>query len=389
MSEQVNHPKHYGGENNPYEAIKVIEAWELGFNLGNTVKYISRAGKKGTDKEIQDLNKALWYLNREVSNKSGNVEKPHRRLIVHNPANWMTRHYRNYNLFWDELTEELSKKYEVEENRGFEDAHFGRQEIKLSKGIAKEFLLLECEYVIEDKDTGEFWIMSISDDLGYATMNEQNNPLCKKILISQFIDYKIKHHVGNNYDKYSPWIYFPSGLTDLESFYHKRKYTQDTIPKMYFRGNISNRPALQYYSDELLFCPKDSTNPQNYFSEMIQYKAALSVAGVGELCYRDIECMAIGVPLIRFEFQSEMYEKLIPNVHYISVPYPEDMPRHNDVATDRLANNKHVNMIEERFKEVVDDVEFLSYISKNAREYYERNLSPKNRVNKTLEILGL
>lgn len=64
--EQVNHPQHYGGENNPYEAIKVIETWNLGFNLGNTVKYISRAGKK--DSLIQDLEKALWYLSREINN---------------------------------------------------------------------------------------------------------------------------------------------------------------------------------------------------------------------------------------------------------------------------------------------------------------------------------
>lgn len=73
MSEQVNHPQHYGGENNPYEAIKVIEAWDLGFHLGNTVKYISRAGKKGTDKELQDLKKALWYLEREIKNIENEV----------------------------------------------------------------------------------------------------------------------------------------------------------------------------------------------------------------------------------------------------------------------------------------------------------------------------
>lgn len=64
----VNHPGYYGGENNPYEAIKVIEAWELGFNLGNTVKYISRAGKKDPAKELEDLKKAAWYLNREIEN---------------------------------------------------------------------------------------------------------------------------------------------------------------------------------------------------------------------------------------------------------------------------------------------------------------------------------
>lgn len=64
QNEAVNHPSHYGGEDNPYEAIKVIEAWNLGFNLGNTVKYISRAGKK--DDIVQDLEKARWYLDREI-----------------------------------------------------------------------------------------------------------------------------------------------------------------------------------------------------------------------------------------------------------------------------------------------------------------------------------
>lgn len=64
MTEAVNHPAHYGGADNPYEAIKVIDAWQLNFNLGNAVKYISRAGKK--DAILQDLRKARWYLDREV-----------------------------------------------------------------------------------------------------------------------------------------------------------------------------------------------------------------------------------------------------------------------------------------------------------------------------------
>jgi hypothetical protein len=67
MPDTVNHPSHYGGADNPYEAIKVVEAWNLGFCLGNTVKYISRAGKKTPD-ALEDLKKALWYLNREISN---------------------------------------------------------------------------------------------------------------------------------------------------------------------------------------------------------------------------------------------------------------------------------------------------------------------------------
>lgn len=66
MSEMVNHPQHYGGENNVYEVIKIIEALEMDFHLGNTFKYIARAGKKETDREIQDLKKALWYLERKI-----------------------------------------------------------------------------------------------------------------------------------------------------------------------------------------------------------------------------------------------------------------------------------------------------------------------------------
>lgn len=69
--EGVNHPGYYkrGG----VEAIDAIEAWGLGFHLGNVVKYIARAGRKTKD-GLQDLKKAEWYLSREIErmeHKSG------------------------------------------------------------------------------------------------------------------------------------------------------------------------------------------------------------------------------------------------------------------------------------------------------------------------------
>lgn len=62
----VNHPSHYGGDT-VYETIKVIHAWGLGFDLGNAVKYISRAGKKDQKKLIEDLEKAIFYINAEIA----------------------------------------------------------------------------------------------------------------------------------------------------------------------------------------------------------------------------------------------------------------------------------------------------------------------------------
>jgi hypothetical protein len=66
--EMVNHPNHYGGKDNVYEVVKVCEAWGLDKDayIFNVVKYVARAGKKDTDKELQDMKKALWYLNRKI-----------------------------------------------------------------------------------------------------------------------------------------------------------------------------------------------------------------------------------------------------------------------------------------------------------------------------------
>lgn len=66
--EMINHPSHYGGDDNVYEVIKIIEHYKLNFCKGNVLKYLLRAGKKFDDKELEDLEKALWYLQREVDN---------------------------------------------------------------------------------------------------------------------------------------------------------------------------------------------------------------------------------------------------------------------------------------------------------------------------------
>jgi hypothetical protein len=64
----VNHPNHYGGKDNIYEVVKVCEAWDLDKDayIFNVVKYVARAGKKDSSKEIEDLKKAMFYLNRKI-----------------------------------------------------------------------------------------------------------------------------------------------------------------------------------------------------------------------------------------------------------------------------------------------------------------------------------
>lgn len=69
MKDQIN-PSHYA-PGDTYETIKVIEAWGLhrSFCLGNVLKYVSRMGKKDPTKSLEDLKKARWYLDREISRR--------------------------------------------------------------------------------------------------------------------------------------------------------------------------------------------------------------------------------------------------------------------------------------------------------------------------------
>lgn len=75
MKDNVNHPSHYA-EGRKYEPIDVIRDWNLNFALGNTVKYISRAGRKyeSLEKTIEDLEKALFYLKYEINVLKDNLK---------------------------------------------------------------------------------------------------------------------------------------------------------------------------------------------------------------------------------------------------------------------------------------------------------------------------
>lgn len=309
-----------------------------------------------------------------------------RKLTIHNPCNEHTRYFRNYNLFWDKLTEQLKTKYDVTENRYYEFANSKYFDVELkNKTEGTNFYLMECEYVIQFDDTFEIYVLSASDVLSCAILEEKNNPLLKKVLISQFNREDIKAHVGeSNMEKYIPWIYFQSGIHDLEQYYYLRKYKTEFKDKMIFRGtSLEERSILSNLDPNLFDGPTIVGGAEPYFNDIINYKVGFSVAGRGPFCYRDIEYMAIGIPFIRFEYKCEMNPELIPNYHYISVERPEDL------IDEKTGNLDHAKMIEKRFLEVKDDQQFLNFISNNAREYYKKYLAYDNNVEHTLNILEL
>ena len=72
---KVNHPDHYKSTGiYGLEAIDIIDAYDLNFALGNAVKYILRAGKKHDTPYVEDLSKAVWYLQHEISARGGETQ---------------------------------------------------------------------------------------------------------------------------------------------------------------------------------------------------------------------------------------------------------------------------------------------------------------------------
>lgn len=317
-----------------------------------------------------------------------------KKIKIHNPCNEETRYYRYYNLFWDILTHELKKYFYVEENRYFSKANIERYSVQLENNLSNEILIQECDYIIENCENKEFSILSVCDILTAQIIQEKENPFLKKVLFSQYDEIELfgnnellnSGHIKSEYRyKYSPWIYFQHDLTNLEEFYFKRKYRKKFDNTLFFKGAQFNRPILEYFPESFLpdlFLP-NTTNSKQYFNKLITHKVALSIGGLGEFCFRDVEYMALGIPFIRFEYKNKMNIPLIPNFHYISVDRP------NDLMLDRDGKKNHAEMLIDRYYEVINDNYFLEYISKNARNYYEENLMYPNNIKNTLKQLEI
>jgi hypothetical protein len=175
---------------------------------------------------------------------------------------------------------------------------------------------------------------------------------------------------------------------DHEFYYQKRKQIKycDMIDKIFFL--FTTRREDPFKLRELGLCSESTCDLSNedYLDLGIQYKLGLSISSVGEITYREIEYMAIGVPNLRLQYGTQLDPPLIPNYHYISVER-KNIPF--DVHLDRAGGEAYVEAYKQRFLEVKDNYEFLEFITNNAREYYIKYCSPPNRLKHVLNSLEL
>lgn len=172
-------------------------------------------------------------------------------------------------------------------------------------------------------------------------------------------------------------------------FYNLRKFKSfdNLIDKMFFLS--TTRREDPFVLRERGLCNESSGHGlpiHDYLKLAIDYKLGLSISSRAEMCYRDIEYMAIGLPMIRLEYMTKLHPTLIPNYHYVSIPR-DGFDWSTDA--DRTGGLNYIDAYTKRFFEVKDDKKFLDFISNNARQYYLENCSPYTRVNKIIDRLEL
>lgn len=180
--------------------------------------------------------------------------------------------------------------------------------------------------------------------------------------------------------------------TNHEHFYNLRRFKDFNSLKDQLFWLSTTRREDPYKLYELDLCPaplgmgNQLMSIEDYLKQAIEYKVGLSISSNAEICYRDIEYMAVGVPMMRIEYFTPFDPPLIPDYHYVSIPRGDFGC---NAREDRIGGEAYIEAYKKRFFEVKDDKEFLDFIVKNAREYYINYCSPQNRVNHIVNRLEL
>lgn len=260
--------------------------------------------------------------------------------------------------------------------------------------------------IIEFKDSGKFRVYDFGDSpdltaklsqsalFDGAAIGQYNKTLWDELVKDVELRSKVK---PGPY----PETYWGLGVQNYNAFQEYRKATP-LSRKLHWRGSLyangvsdkylGVRKALELLPQEM---SSDEFNFQGYpvqFDQYIQeaanHQLVLSIGGgggytCGDFCFRDIEMYGLGIPTLRPVYAIEPTEPLIPNYHYISVEAEFDS-QFKYKNPEQLAK-----AIAKRYREVIDDTDYLLEVGDSARSWYIRNIASPNILNILTAALNL
>lgn len=307
--------------------------------------------------------------------------------------------------FFKEFDLYLSNFFEVESVNYNKDGNTFSGPITLINNVGnfgKTPPISDVECVIENSETGETKLLSFTEYFNSYACHIAKSESCTKTLLAHFnwsnVYYWMRRDQSvKSLTKISPWIFLPFQEFDVNSYRIKRGEIKEMDDRMVWLGSgvDSYRKMIRVVENKGYLQPIMNYSHEHYLDKLINSKIGLSYYldlekyntpfdHPGEFCYRDIEYTLLGIPYIRIEFKDTTYNPLLPNKHYISIPR-----EHAYVAYEKYGDEGVADLYINRYKEVINDSEFLEYIAKNQIEWADNNILNNNKHKLTFELLEL
>lgn len=294
------------------------------------------------------------------------------------------------------LQQELSNQFEVTRHELTGDGTFVFNNVTINHG---SILIFEYD------DTKEFKIYDFGDHPS-LTVKLCNTINFKGAVVGQYNrDFWDKTCTSTEIRKTIVPGPYPETNWQLGVNYDSVQEFRNSIEldnRLYWRGSLYNlgvdsrylgvRKSLEllpnYLTDSELYFGAGPLPFEQYLHESFLFKLAFSIGGgggaqCGDLCFRDIEMLGLGIPLLRPKLIIENSEPLIPNFHYIAVDTEFDL-EYRYANPDTLSQK-----IASRYREVINDAEFLEFIKNNAKKWYDNNISYPKITYNIIKLLGL
>ncbi len=185
------------------------------------------------------------------------------------------------------------------------------------------------------------------------------------------------------FTKIKPWTYFGGHTGNLQPLLDECRRTPRYGKALYFRGNTEyhRRGEILAHLQQNGTLNSDFRKIEfyQYIEESCRHRLILALPGMGNLCHREIEGFGMGTPVLMPRLENRLHNNLVPDHHYISV----------DVNTGREDCQTIAGKIERRYRQVIDDTDFLGFVAGNAARWYDENVRFPHSLDLTARLLGL
>lgn len=237
--------------------------------------------------------------------------------------------------------------------------------------------------IIDDTETGRFAVLDCHDWVTPFDVNIRDfawDPRCVGILKSQ---YRPEPYRRYPLTRIRPWTYFEQDPVAIQAQLADLRQIVPDADALFFRGSEAweGRAAILdgLRRGRMLNADQSRLEYGEYLRQLCTHRIALALPGMGNICHREIEAFACGVPVLMPRLKNVLHAGLQPGVHYISVDAidPQDSPA---AIGGKIA---------ERYRQVIGDRALLAGVARNAMAWYEANVRFPKSLALTAELLGL